>query len=98
MTIIKKEIALLTYLNNDFKHVFDLNKDLTNLTYYGYINNDGTTIDFDIIKSGTKIILSLTKEQINTIGINVLRFGISEIENGFSTPYIKGVLTIQDFV
>lgn len=98
MTIIINDTPLQGYLNNDFMHIFNLNKDITNYTYEGYIDNDGTLVYFDITKSGTTIILSLTKAQINTIGVNVLNYGISQIENGFSTPYIKGSLTIKSFV
>lgn len=100
MVIIIDKADLIAYEHNDFMHVFDMQEDITNLTYLGSIEKNKTLTNFTITKdiTNTKIILSLSRTQIDTLGKGSYNYDVKQISNGFHTKRIIGSFNILDSV
>lgn len=100
MVIIIDKADLIAYEHNDFMHVFDMETDITNLSYLGSIEKDKTLTNFTITKdvTNTKIILSLSRTQIDTLGKGSYKYDVKQISNGFHSIRIMGTVNILDSV
>lgn len=96
MIVLKDKANLTGYNDCIFVHTFDYKRDITTSVFVGTVKLDtGSTIAFTINIDNTYLVISLTKEQVNTI-YNTDKIATYTIKEN-DLPSITGSLTIKPF-